>query len=117
MTSNSSNSNSKPWDNLELLNRRKEAVPLLDELGFLALLETLAEGAVVPVSPHAVNWSVQRAMQDGSLIAINAIKTFFDETTIQYRIQQKLEDEAKPKPNHRDLSPYLKPVNPYAPKE
>lgn len=108
----SSNSN-RPWDSLELLPRRKEAVPLLEELGFLQLLETLAKVAARPV-PHTVhNWLVQRAMQDGNLQTLELIQGFFDETMIQDRIKQlqhQAADATKPRSTRPDMG-----QNPFSP--
>lgn len=111
------NSNSRPWDRMDLLGRRKEVVPLLEELGFLALLEMLVVEAQVPVLPTATNWLVQRAMQDGSLVALKAIQSFFDEPLIQQRIEQLIEQEKQVKPTEPRVSPYSKPINPYSAKE
>lgn len=108
-----SNFNSRPWDKVDLLNRRKEVVPLLEELGFLALLETLVAEAHRPVNPTATNWLVQRAMQDGGLEAVEYIRQFFDETAIQARIQQKVEEEKRAQEEKNHVSPFIKPVNPY----
>lgn len=74
------------WDRLEALEAKLRLLDSLEEVGFPAFLETLAEAAVQPVPPTHSNWLVQRAMLDGQLATVRVVQEFFDQEQVRARL-------------------------------